>query len=785
MQDAVDAAPALAQLVRHGLDVLGAVDVELEHVGRRVELGRRPLGHPPHAAERGEDHLGAGLLGLARDLVRDRLAVDDAGDEKLLVLQERHSGIGTNSVPSSGIVDSTRRRRRLAATARRRARGRRSFSSWLTTFHANVTRPASSAPGRELGDPALDVERVAEPHRALERRLRHLPQRDHAARIERHEPGRQRDDEHAVGDPLAERRRRRPLRVRVLRMPVAGQLREADHVGLGHRPPAGGELLADLERLERRPPADRVGDRRGHSGMFLTPSAGCAIASRVRQRLGQPPARVAREDDLVDEALGGGGAGAQVLVRVLGRELVARGGRVVGGGDVAPLDDRHGLLGAHDAELGLRPRERVVGAQVAGVHRDERAAERLAQHDRHLRHGGLGERVHELGAVTDHAELLLLGAGHEARRVDEHDERQPERVAGADEARALGRGLGVEHAAQVARLVGDHADRLAVHAREPADDVLRPLLAVLEQPAAVDQAADDVAHVVDAALVVRHGLAGVVADRADRAPLRRTLGRVLRQVVEQIAGQQRRVGIARSDEVRHAVALVHLVAAELGRAHVLAHDLAHDRGAGQEHVRPLGHDHEVRQGGRVRAAAGGRAADHRDLRDLAAQRDVLAEDPRVAGQRGGALRDARAAGLDEADDGSAGAAGEPQHLHDRIRVLLAQRAAQVGRVLRVAEDRAAVDAAGTGDDAVTGTRLLAHPARAHVRAQQGERAAVAERLQALHGGKPLLLFLLLDHLDGHATSRQSTALCPPKPNALDRATAGLPLMSRVRASFGT
>ncbi len=75
VQDAVEAAPALAQVVGDGLEVVGVVDVELEHVGRLRQLGRRPLGHPLDAAERGEHHLGAGLLGLARDLVRDRLTV--------------------------------------------------------------------------------------------------------------------------------------------------------------------------------------------------------------------------------------------------------------------------------------------------------------------------------------------------------------------------------------------------------------------------------------------------------------------------------------------------------------------------------------------------------------------------------------------------------------------------------------------------------------------------------------------------------------------------------------
>ena len=387
--------------------------------------------------------------------------------------------------------------------------------------------------------------------------------------------------------------------------------------------------------------------------------------------------------------------------------------------------------------------------------------------------------------MADHARLLLAGARHEARGVDEDDQRQPEGVAGADEARALGGGLGVEHAAEVPGLVGDDADRAPVHAGEAADDVAGPLGRPLEQAAAVDHAADDVADVVDLALVLGHGIAGAVADGPDRAPLRGALGGVGGQVVEQVAGQQRRVGVGRGDEVRHAVLLVDLRAAELEGVDVLAHDLAHHGGAGQEHVGPLGHDHEVGERGRVGAAAGRGAADHRDLRDLAAQGDVLAEDAGVARERRGALLHARAAGLDEADDGRAGAPGEAQDPDDRVGVLLAERAAEVRRVLRVAEDRPAVDAAGAGDDAVTGPRLLAHPARAHVRAQQGERAAVAERLEALDRGKTLALLIGADHLDGHATSRQRTALCPPKPNALDRATAFLPLMSRSRASLGT
>ena len=61
--------------------------------------------------------------------------------------------------------------------------------------------------------------------------------------------------------------------------------------------------------------------------------------------------------------------------------------------------------------------------------------------------------------------------------------------------------------------------------------------------------------------------------------------------------------------------------------------------------------------------------------------------------------------------GAASAIGELEHAHDRLGVRLAERAAGVGGVLGVAEDRAAVDQPGAADDAVAGARLLAHVRR--------------------------------------------------------------------------
>ena len=169
----------------------------------------------------------------------------------------------------------------------------------------------------------------------------------------------------------------------------------------------------------------------------------------------------ARGDELVDVAGAGRDFGPQLRVGVVVASSLAGGVGSSRGGELAAMDDPDRRLGAHHADLGLRPGEHVVGAEVLGVHRDESSPERLAQNHRHARHGRLGERMDECSAEADHARGLLAGARHEAGRVDEYEQRDPEGVALGDEARALLRAGGVEHAAEVARLVGDHPDRFA------------------------------------------------------------------------------------------------------------------------------------------------------------------------------------------------------------------------------------------------------------------------------------------------------------------------------------
>ena len=72
-------------------EVLVAVDVELEHVGRSAAAARGALGHPPHAAEARQHHLGARVLGPLGDREGDAAPVDDAGDQDPLALEDHRN----------------------------------------------------------------------------------------------------------------------------------------------------------------------------------------------------------------------------------------------------------------------------------------------------------------------------------------------------------------------------------------------------------------------------------------------------------------------------------------------------------------------------------------------------------------------------------------------------------------------------------------------------------------------------------------------------------------------
>ena len=302
--------------------------------------------------------------------------------------------------------------------------------------------------------PARDRERLQRVRADLQRDRDVFPRRGEEAAAEarlRREPDRVQHAVELAADPLGER-----VEVggvgdvelddrRLGREPPRRALREA------HRPAERGEhhLGAFLLRAARDGERDRrvvehAGDQDAlvgeqHRARFLRQSGvfewrRAGWRSRLSPSTSSASTRTrrvsARVDHRVDEAALGR------AVRVVERGLVLvdqRSSSPRESRDRARSPCRAGSAtaagAAHHRDLGARPRDAEVVADAARVHHDVRAAVRLAQHHAEARHGGRRVRVHELGAVADHAPPFEVAAGLEAGRVDERDDREVEGVA--------------------------------------------------------------------------------------------------------------------------------------------------------------------------------------------------------------------------------------------------------------------------------------------------------------------------------------------------------------------
>ena len=191
---------------------------------------------------------------------------------------------------------------------------------------------------------------------------------------------------------------------------------------------------------------------------------------------------------------------------------------------------------------------------------------------------------------------------------------------------------------------------------------------------------------------------GIVEARQRRRPLE--IGG--RQEVDQPAHLQQRLDVVVVGAVGdRGAGGVDLRAAEfLGGHRLVGHRLHHVR-AGDEHVaRVAHHEDEVGHRRRIDVAAGARPHDQRNLRDDAGREHVALEHLAIAAERRDALLDARAAGVEQADDRRAVLDRHVLDLGDLLRVRLAERAAEHGEILGENIDRAAVDGAPAGDHAV-------------------------------------------------------------------------------------
>ena len=92
--------------------------------------------------------------------------------------------------------------------------------------------------------------------------------------------------------------------------------------------------------------------------------------------------------------------------------------------------------------------------------------------------------------------MLLIGARHEPRNVDERDERDVECITRAHEPGRLLRGIDVQHACEHCWLVPHEAHDASLDAGEPTGDVHRPVWVHLEVLALVHHRRDHLLHVI-------------------------------------------------------------------------------------------------------------------------------------------------------------------------------------------------------------------------------------------------------------------------------------------------
>ena len=150
-------------------------------------------------------------------------------------------------------------------------------------------------------------------------------------------------------------------------------------------------------------------------------------------------------------------------------------------------------------------------------------------------------------------------------------------------------------------------------------------------------------------------------------------------------------------------------AAELLGGDRLVGDGFHHIGAGDEHVAGVAHhEDEIGHRRRIDVAAGARPHDQRDLRNDARGQHVALEHLAIAAERRDALLDARAAGVEQADDRRAVLQRHVLDLGDLLRMRLAKRPPEHREILGENKDRPAVDRAPAGDHAVARNFRLRH-----------------------------------------------------------------------------
>jgi hypothetical protein len=343
--------------------------------------------------------------------------------------------------------------------------------------------------------------------------------------------------------------------------------------------------------------------------------------------------------------------------------FVGRPGLAARGHGVAPDRGQHRgrLLAAHDRDARARPDREQARRVGPAAHAVVAGAEAAAQDHGELGYPGRGHRGHHLGAVLGDAPGLVLAADHEPGDVLQEHQRDTALAAELDEVRALERGLREQDA-----VVGDQADRIAVEPGEAADQGRAVERLELVELAGIDQTRDDLARVVGLLQVGRHDAVelGRVVERVARLGQVQVVALDPVQVADDAPRDGQRVGVVHRHVVGDAGgARVHLRAAQLLGAHLLARRRLYQRRAAQEDRALVLHDHAfVRHGRHVGAAGGTRPHDQGHLRDAGRREGglVVEDAPEVVavGKDLVLVRQVGATGIHQVDAGQTVFAGD-------------------------------------------------------------------------------------------------------------------------------
>ncbi len=172
------------------------------------------------------------------------------------------------------------------------------------------------------------------------------------------------------------------------------------------------------------------------------------------------------------------------------------------------LEERFGgLFAAHDGDARGRPGVNKPGVICLSAHGVVARAIRVADDDGDFGDDGIGDGIDHFGAVLDNAGMFAAGANHKSGDILQENERNLFLVAVHDKTGCLVGAVVIDHSAHLdftfssfdhLALVGDDADGPALDAGIAAEDGFAVVFLELLECGIVDDAADDLRHIVGA-----------------------------------------------------------------------------------------------------------------------------------------------------------------------------------------------------------------------------------------------------------------------------------------------